>query len=256
MANYKLVLCYEGTRYKGWQKQGNASGTIQEKMETLLSRMLEQPVKLAASGRTDAGVHARYQVCSFRADTERACDALLSELRAHLPEDIGAISLEPAPPRFHARLSCTGKTYVYRIWNSASPNVFQRRFMLQVTDRLDTDAMRCAAAHLIGKHDFLAFSSLKNSSKSTVRELQSIEIVQEGEELRLYFTGDGFLYNMVRILVGTLLEAGKGAISAEEMPAILASRDRKNAGPTAPACGLTLWDVRYRNFDGEQARER
>ena len=245
MQNYKLTLCYDGTRYKGWQRQGNTPGTIQEKLETILSRMLEQPVELAASGRTDAGVHARRQVCSFRAETRLTPEELLRELRVHLPEDIGAISLETAPPRFHARLSCKEKTYLYRIWNSDVPEVFQRRFVLPLPEPLDQAAMEQAAALLCGKHDFAAFCSVKNSKKSTVRKLRRISILREGDELRLYFTGDGILYNMVRILTGTLLEVGLGLRRPEDMSAILASRDRSQAGPTAPAKGLTLWAVEY-----------
>ncbi len=245
MQNYKLTLCYDGTRYKGWQRQGNTPGTIQEKLETILSRMLEQPVELAASGRTDAGVHARRQVCSFRAETELTPEELLRELRVHLPEDIGAISLATAPPRFHARLSCKEKTYLYRIWNSDVPEVFQRRFVLPLPEPLDQAAMEQAAALLCGEHDFAAFCSLKGSKKSTVRKLRRISILREGDELRLFFTGNGFLYNMVRILTGTLLEVGLGLRRPEDMNAILASRDRSLAGPTAPAKGLTLWAVEY-----------
>ena len=245
MQNYKLTLCYDGTRYKGWQRQGNTPGTIQEKLETILSRMLEQPVELAASGRTDAGVHARRQVCSFRAETRLTSEELLRELRVHLPEDIGAISLETAPPRFHARLSCKEKTYLYRIWNSDVPEVFQRRFVLPLPEPLDQAAMEKAAELLCGEHDFAAFCSVRNSKKSTVRKLRRISILREGDELRLFFTGDGFLYNMVRILTGTLLEVGLGLRRPEDMNAILASRDRSQAGPTAPAKGLTLWSVEY-----------
>lgn len=245
MSNYKLTLSYEGTRYKGWQRQGNTAGTIQEKLETLLGRILEQPVELAASGRTDAGVHARTQVCSFSAETELSPAALLRELRRYLPEDVGAVSLEEAPPRFHARLSCREKTYLYRIWNSPEPNVFTRRFQYRVEEPLDLAAMEKAAALLCGEHDFAAFCSLKSSKKSTVRELRSIELRRQGEELRLYFTGDGFLYNMVRILTGTLLEVGLGLRAPEDMARILESRDRSQAGPTAPAAGLTLWELRY-----------
>ena len=123
--NFKLTLCYDGTRYRGWQRQGNTDNTIQARMEGLLTRMLAQPVELAASGRTDAGVHARRQVCSFKADTDYDADFMLTELRKYLPEDIGAVSLEEAAPRFHARLNCKEKTYVYRVWNSEEPNVFE-----------------------------------------------------------------------------------------------------------------------------------
>ena len=245
MPNYKLRLCYDGTRYRGWQKQGNTEKTVQGKLEAALSRLLSQEVEVAGCGRTDAGVHAREQVCSFRAETGLSCEELLAALRRALPEDIGALSLEIAPPRFHARLSCKEKTYVYRIWNSETPNVFERRYLLPVPEVLDVDAMKKAAALLCGRHDFAAFCSLRRSKKSAVRELRSLEILREGEELRLVFTGDGFLYNMVRILTGTLLEVGRGERSPEDMPSILASGDRAQAGPTAPAQGLTLWRVSY-----------
>ena len=245
MKNYRLVLSYEGTRYRGWQRQGNTAGSIQEKLETLLSRLLEQKVELAASGRTDAGVHARMQVCSFRGETERGAEELLRELRRYLPEDIGAVSLEEAEPRFHARLSCREKTYLYRIWNSESPNVFTRRFQLRVPGALDDKAMERAARLLCGEHDFAAFCSLKNARRSTVRDLRAVEIRREGEELQLYFTGDGFLYNMVRILTDSLLEVGQGHRSPESLAEALQSKDRALAGPTAPAQGLCLWEVKY-----------
>ena len=245
MRSFMLTLCYDGTRYRGWQRQGNTDNTMQARLETLLSRLLGQEIELAASGRTDAGVHARRQVCSFHADTDLSVDCILTELRAYLPEDIGAISLEEAPPRFHARLSCTEKTYVYRVWNSFEPNVFDRRYVYVFPRTLDIDAMRRAAALLLGRHDFAAFCTAHGKKKSTVRELRRVEIERAGDELRLSFTGDGFLYNMVRILTGTLLEVGDGQRSPESVREALESLDRKKAGFTAPAQGLFLWDVRY-----------
>ena len=245
MRHFRLTLCYEGTRYKGWQRQGNTPDTLQAKLEELLGRILEQEVELAGSGRTDAGVHARRQVCSFRADTAMSSAELLAALRRYLPEDVGALALEEAEPRFHARLSCTGKTYLYRIWNSEAPCVFERRWVTVFPAALDTAAMARAAEKLTGTHDFTAFCGNKHMKKSAVRTLRRVEITREGEELRLRFEGDGFLYHMVRILVGTLLEVGTGERDAAEMPAILASRDRSRAGFTAPAKGLTLWDVEY-----------
>ena len=242
---FRLTLCYEGTRYRGWQRQGNTDNTIQARLEALLSRLLDQPVELAASGRTDAGVHARRQVCSFRADTAWETDFMLTKLRQHLPEDIGAVSLEEAAPRFHARLNCREKTYLYRIWNSETPNVFERRFVYSYPAALDLDEMRRAAKLLLGEHDFSAFCSVKRMKKSAVRNLTRIELRREGNEVRLFFTGSGFLYNMVRILTGTLLEVGTGQRSAESVQAALNSLDREQAGFTAPAQGLTLWDVRY-----------
>ena len=245
MRNFKLTLCYDGGRYDGWQRQGNSDDTIQGRLETLLSRLLDQSIEVAGSGRTDAGVHALEQVCSFRAETEEDCGELLRQIRRYLPEDIGAIALEDAPPRFHARLSCREKTYVYRIWNSDEPNVFERKWMLSVPQELDTEAMRRAAAQLPGEHDFSSFCANRHMKKTAVRKLKSIEITRMGNEIRIALTADGFLYHMVRIIVGTLLEVGEGKRAAEDMAAILASRDRMEAGPTAPAQGLTLWSVKY-----------
>ena len=245
MRNFKLTLCYDGSRYDGWQRQGNSENTIQGKLEELLSRLLSQSVEVAGSGRTDAGVHALEQVCSFRAETEEDCETLLHLIRRYLPEDIGALSLEEAPPRFHARLSCREKTYVYRIWNSDEPNVFERRWMYAVPQTLDLEAMRRAAALLTGEHDFAAFCANRHMKKTTVRTLRRVEITRMGGEIRVALTADGFLYHMVRILVGTLLEVGEGKRAPEDMAAVLASRDRMEAGPTAPAQGLTLWSVKY-----------
>lgn len=245
MRNFRLTLCYDGSRYKGWQKQGNTDNTIQAKLETLLSRLLGQEIELNASGRTDAGVHAREQVCSFRAETDLDCAALLREIRQYLPEDIGALSLEEAAPRFHARLSCRQKTYVYRIWNSAAPNVFERKYSASFPERLNEAEMKRAAEKLCGEHDFTAFCSNKHMKKSAVRTLYSVAFEREGDMLSLRFTGNGFLYNMVRILTGTLIEVGRGERSADEMPEILASKDRSRAGFTAPGNGLFLWKVEY-----------
>ena len=245
MPNYKLTLCYDGTRYRGWQRQGNTPNTIQEKVESALSRILDQPVETAASGRTDAGVHARAQVVSFRAKTDRTAEEILSDLRAALPADIGAVSLEEAAPRFHARLNAKGKTYVYRVWNSDAPDVFQRRYRISEPRPLDLDAMRKAASALCGEHDFTSFCSDKRMKKSPVRRVDRIDVERLGDEVRLTFTGNGFLWNMVRILAGTLLEVGLGEREADSMQTILDARDRTAAGKTAPAQGLILWEVLY-----------
>lgn len=245
--NYLLELSYDGSRYNGWQRLGNTENTIQGKVETALSRLLDQPIEICAAGRTDAGVHARCQICSFRADTDRAAADILADLRHYLPADIGAIRLEEAPDRFHARYNCRGKTYIYRIWTSEVPNVFDRKYLTVFTEPLDMEEMRRAADLLSGTHDFSAFCSAKSKAKSAVRTIFSIEIHQEGGELRLSFRGDGFLTNMVRILTGTLLEVGTGKRSAEEIPAIFASGKRAEAGFTAPPGGLILWDLEYDN---------
>ena len=245
MSNYKLTLCYDGTRWKGWQRQGNTGTTLQGRLEELLTRLLDQPVEVAGSGRTDAGEHARGQVVSFRARTALTPEELLAGLRRYLPADVGAIALEEAPPRFHARLSCVGKTYVYRIWRGPEPNVFERPYLCFLDGPLDVAAMRRAAAALCGTHDYRAFCSLKRPKKSTVRTVTAIELTEHGPELRLRVTGDGFLYHMVRILTGTLVAVGRGELAPEDMAAILASGDRTRAGETMPACGLCLEEVYY-----------
>ena len=245
MRNFKLTLCYDGTRYRGWQKQGNTDNTIQGKIETLLGEILGQEIELAGSGRTDAGVHAREQVCSFRADTDKSCGEILAEMRKYLPEDIGAVSLTEVEPRFHARLSCTGKTYVYRVHNTELPNVFERKYIYTYAKPLDIPAMQKAAESLCGEHDFSAFTSLKRMKKTAVRRIDSIAVTAENGEIRFTLTGNGFLYNMVRILVGTLLEVGAHERSVDSVSAALESRNRENAGFTAPAKGLTLWACYY-----------
>jgi tRNA pseudouridine38-40 synthase len=246
MYTYRLTLSYDGSRYNGWQKQGNTKNTIQEKLETLLSRLTGEEVEVNGSGRTDAGVHAMGQVASFRTAAEQDCDALLRDMRRYLPEDIGAVALEPAEPRFHARLNATGKTYVYRVWTEECPNVFERKFLYTVTEPLDLAAMRAAAKHLAGTHDFMSFCANKRMKKSTVRTITALRIDKIGGELRFSVSGDGFLYNMVRILVGTLLEVGMGKRSPDSIPALLEAKDRSQAGYLVPPHGLRLEAVYYK----------
>ena len=245
MRNFRLTLAYDGSRYKGWQKQGNTPNTIQGKLETLLSRVLEQNVEVNGSGRTDAGAHARMQVASFRADTDVSCEELLRQMRTYLPEDIGALELTEAAPRFHARLNCVEKTYVYRIWNSEAPNVFERKYLWTMPREPNMEKMSLAAGKICGKHDFRAFCSLKKFNKSTGRHVMEIKVDRIGDELRFSVTGDGFLYNMVRIIVGTLVEIGLGERDMSTIDSAFETLDRQQTGQTAPACGLTLWEVKY-----------
>ena len=245
MPHSTLTLCYDGTRYRGWQRQGNTPNTIQEKVESALSRILAQPVETAASGRTDAGGHARARVVAVRAKSDRTREELRAERRAALPADIGAVSLSEAAPRFHARLNAKGKTYVYRVWNSELPDVFERRYLVPEPRPLNLDAMRKAASALCGEHDFTSFCSDKRMKKSPVRRVDAINVERLGDEVRICFTGSGFLWNRVRILAGTLLEVGLGERAADSMQTILDARDRTAAGKTAPAQGLFLWEVYY-----------
>ena len=245
MYTYRLTLSYDGSRYNGWQKQGNTKNTIQEKLETLLTRLIGEEVEVNGSGRTDAGVHAMGQVASFRTTHRQDCDTLLRDIRHYLPEDIGAMDLQEASPRFHARLNATGKTYVYRVWTGDAPNVFERKFLYTVTEPLNLAAMEQAAKALIGTHDFMSFCANKRMKKSTVRTITDLQIQQLGHELRFTVSGDGFLYNMVRILVGTLLEVGMGKRDPRSIPALLEAKDRSQAGYLVPPHGLRLEAVYY-----------
>ena len=245
MYNYKLTIQYDGTRYRGWQVQGNTDQTIQGKVEGVLSRLTGQPVELHGSGRTDAGVHALGQVANVKLPRPFDPSELLRELNRYLPADIGVIAVEPAPERFHARLNAHSKTYRYRIWNSEIPNVLERSYLYPLPEPLDVAAMEQAAADLVGTHDFRSFCGLKRFKKSTVRTITDIIIAQHSSEVRLEFTGNGFLMRMVRILAGTLVEVGLGQRAADAMPAVLAAQDRAAAGPALPAQGLALVRVEY-----------
>lgn len=245
MYNYKLTIQYDGTRYRGWQVQGNTDLTIQGKLEGVLSRLTGQLVEVHGSGRTDAGVHALGQVANVKLPHPVEPSELLGELNRYLPADIGVIAAEPAPERFHARLNARSKTYRYRIWNSAIPNVLERSYLYVLPEPLDVAAMERAAADLVGTHDFRSFCGLKRFKKSTVRTITDISITQDGAEMRLEFTGNGFLMRMVRILAGTLVEVGLGQRAADAMPAVLAAQDRAAAGPALPAQGLALVRVEY-----------
>lgn len=245
MKNYCLTLAYDGSRYQGWQGQGNTENTIQARVTAVLERMTGRPADLQASGRTDAGVHARGQVASVRLETGLSCAEIRDYLNRYLPQDIGVLSVAVAPERFHARLSAHYKTYAYQIWNSALPDVFGRKYRLSLPEPLDLDAMSRAARLLEGTHDFRSFCGLTRFRKSTVRTVFSIEICRAGEEITLRYTGDGFLNRMVRILSGTLVEVGLGSRPPEWVQEVLDARDRSAAPGALPPQGLFLESVGY-----------
>ena len=244
MRNLRLDICYDGTRYRGWQRLPGKDDTIQGKLETTLSRILGETIEISGSGRTDAGVHAKGQVANFHCESAMPCGEILANLRRYLPEDIGIYSCRDVSPRFHARLNAKEKTYQYRIWNSEVPCVFDRRFVAVMTESLDLSAMGRAAEQLCGEHDFSAFCGNAKMKKSTVRFIRAIEIKRNGEEIRILVTGNGFLHNMVRILVGTLVEVGRGERSADSIPELFGGK-RAEAGFLAPAQGLCLMEVEY-----------
>jgi len=244
MHNLRLDICYDGSRYRGWQRLNGDENTIQGKLEQTLSRILGESVEVSGSGRTDAGAHARGQVANFHCSNPMPCEAILSELRRYLPEDIGVYSCQRVPDRFHARLNAKGKTYCYRVWNSDMPCVFDRKFVYIVPEKLDIAAMQQAALCFLGEHDFSAFCANRNFKKSTVRRIDCFEVRRVGEEIRFTVTGNGFLYNMVRIMVGTLLEVGRGERSSDDILRLFGEK-REKAGFLVPAKGLCLMEVIY-----------
>lgn len=244
MRNIRLDICYDGTRYRGWQRLPGKDDTIQGKLETCLSKILGEQIEISGSGRTDAGVHARGQVANFHCESSMPCDEILSQLRRYLPEDIGIRSCKECSERFHARLNALEKTYCYRIWNSDMPCVFDRRYVTVLPEALDTAAMEQAARYLVGEHDFSAFCGNPKFKKSTVRYIRSVTIDRMGEEIRVSFTGNGFIHNQVRIMVGTLVEVGRGERRADSIPALFGGK-RSDAGFLAPAQGLCLMEVTY-----------
>ena len=243
MRNLRLDICYDGSRYKGWQRLSGTSNTIQEKLETALSRILGEDIEVSGSGRTDAGTHAAYQVANFHCNSLMPEEQILLELRRYLPEDIGIYSCKSVSPRFHARLNAKSKTYRYRVWNSDTPCVFQRKFVHIENAPLDVNLMAKAAQDYLGTHDFAAFCAHK-MNKSTQRHISSFVVERVEDEIHFTVTGNGFLHHMVRIMVGTLLEIGRGDRPADDIPRLY-SQKREQAGALIPACGLCLMEVTY-----------
>ena len=245
MPRVKCTIAYDGAKFSGYQIQLN-SRTVQEELEKALALVHKgQEVKVTASGRTDAGVHAKGQVVHF--DTPLAIpDARWpSALNSRLPEDIAVKQAESVPDSFHARFSAVGKEYRYKIYQDKVRDPFNRFYACHSPIELNTSLMEEAGRQLIGTHDFTSFCSAKTEVEDKVRTITKLDVIGSGEEIELRVAGSGFLYNMVRIIAGTLMEAGKGKVSPEDIPAILAGRDRSLAGKTAPAEGLYLWKVFY-----------
>lgn len=244
MRNLRLDICYDGTRYRGWQRLAGQNGTIQGKLEQCLEQILGEPVTLSGSGRTDAGVHAAHQIANFHTASALGADEILCALRRYLPEDIGIFSCEEAAERFHARLNAKRKTYRYRIWNSDEPCVFDRRYVYRLAQRLDVQKMREAGQRMLGEHDFSAFCTAAGKKKSTVRRVDALRVESVEREVRITVSANGFLYNMMRILAGTLIEVGQGVRAPESIPPLFGAK-REAAGFLAPACGLCLMGVEY-----------
>lgn len=245
MYNYKIIIQYDGTRYKGWQGQNDTEKTIQGKLEAVLEQMAGKKVEVTGSGRTDAGVHAMGQTANFHLENRLLEQFILSYFNRYLPEDIAVVSVKEVEERFHSRYAVKRKTYRYHIHMGEIPDVFGRKYEYHYEGLLDVERMKEAASYLLGTHDFTAFCSNKKSKKSMVRTIYEISFTQNGKDLYIDFRGNGFLQHMVRILTGTLIEVGAGRKKPEDIFVILKEKKRANAGFTAPACGLTLMEVHY-----------
>ena len=244
MRTIKLIVEYEGTNYLGWQRQPQGM-TIQQALEEALETITGTMSGIIGSGRTDAGVHARGQVAHFKTGSALPVERLRDGLNATLPKDIVVLSAEEVADDFSARFSARSKRYEYVIWNSTIRPAIDRRLCRHVRRRLDMPAMQAAAKHLLGTHDFAAFESANAESKTTIRTVKLAEWTRDGERLVFAIEADAFLYNMVRAIVGTLVEIGLGKKPPEWIREIIASRDRNQAGPTAPPHGLYLMRVDY-----------
>jgi tRNA pseudouridine38-40 synthase len=245
MNNYKLTIKYDGGRYKGWQRLGENDQTIQAKIENVLSEMVGKKVEIIGSGRTDAGVHALAQVANFKSSENKTEAEVKKYLNHYLPQDISIVDVSLTHDRFHSRYNAKAKTYLYKIWNEEYTNPFMRKFSMHVEKKLDVSKMKQAAKHFIGEHDFTAYSNAKSKKKSMVREIYSITIEESGGFLDVRIRGNGFLYNMVRKIVGTLIAVGQGEIDANSIPEILTSKERVQTGGLAEPGGLYLESIDF-----------
>ena len=244
MRNIMLTLQFDGTHYHGWQMQKNAL-TVQETLSGAVTRITNARPQLVGVSRTDAGVHAKKFVCNFKTESKIPCERIPTALNTYLPKDIVCLAAEDAAEDFNSRFSVKKKCYTYYIFNSELPDAFLCDYSWHFPYELDIDRMKRAAAAFLGKHDFIGFAASGFTVKTTVREIYSIDIEKNGDMIGIVVTGDGFLYNMVRIMAGTIAFAGCGKIDPDDMAEIIESKDRTRAGITAPPQGLFLTEVYY-----------
>ena len=244
MRNIKLIISYDGTHYAGWQFQKNAK-SIQQVLESILKKITAHTVKLKASGRTDAGVHARYQVANFRTDSKLPLKKIKAALNSTLPEDILVNSIEEVDARFDSQRCARLKHYRYTVTTSYFVDPFIRHFVTRFSYPLNISSMRRSASALVDRHDFKAFQAAGSKEKNTIRTIKKIKVEKMGDLVYIDVWADGFLYHMVRTIAGTLLEIGRGKIPEDRIDDILKIKDRALAGPTAPAKGLCLMKVEF-----------
>lgn len=244
MRNIKIIIEYDGKNFNGWQKQKDKLN-IQGEIERAIFDITGEEVNLTASGRTDAGVHSLGQTANFKIENDMPVDKIPLAINSKLKKTIRVQSAEEVDERFHSRYNCKGKKYRYIINNAPIESALYKDLQLHISTKLDIDKMREAIKYFVGKHDFASFKSSGTSSKDSVREIYKAEIIQDGNLIKIELTGSGFLYNMVRIISGTLVDVGLGKISPSDIPNIIESKDRKNAGKTLPPQGLYLVEVYY-----------
>lgn len=245
MRNIKMTVEYDGSRYKGFQRLKDNDMTIQGKIETVLSKMTNEDIEIIGSGRTDMGVHALGQVVNFKTNSTDSIEKIQKYLYEYLPEDIVIRNIEETSERFHSRYNAKSKVYLYRIDNNKFHSTFNRRYSYHVEKKLDIDLMIKGSKFLIGEHDFTSFASSKSKKKSNIREIYSIEIKENKNLIEIYIEGNGFLYNMVRIIAGSLVDVGLGKKSPEDIKTMLEAKNRSKASDTAPSKGLFLYKVNY-----------
>ncbi len=245
MKNYKIIVQYDGSKYKGWQKLKDSDLSIQGKIESVLSKMSGEEIQVIGCGRTDAGTHAENYVANFHTNSRMSPKLILNHLYEFLPQDIVVRSVEEVDERFHAQHNAKAKTYVYSITKGKFRNVFNRKYSFHSEEKLDLVQMKNAAEYLIGTHDFQSFTSLKEGSKSTIRTINSLDIIENGMVIEIIINGNDFLLHMARLVVGALLEVGKNKIKAIDVQKILNEKKRTEAVPMAQPKGLCLRDVKY-----------
>jgi len=243
--NYKLTIQYDGGRYKGWQRLGGGENTVQGRIEHVLSEMVGYELEIIGCSRTDAGVHAIAQIANVKLKEYVPEDEIKSYLCRYLPQDISVTSVAPVDGGFHARYLAKDKTYLYKIWNEEYSNPFMRKYSMHIKQKLHVAAMEEASRYFLGEHDFTAFSNAKSKKKSMVRTIISIRFEAAGGFLDIRIRGDGFLYNMVRWMIGALVEVGLGNRKPEDISQMLLSKERGNTGNLAEACGLYLEKICY-----------
>ena len=245
MRNIKMIVQYDGSNYKGFQRLKDNNNTIQGKIEDVLKKLTNEYIEIIGSGRTDMGVHAIGQVVNFKTNCNESVEKIQNYLYKYLPESIVIKDIKEVNDRFHSRYNAKHKIYLYKIDNNKFHNPFFRKYTTHITKKLNLDLMRESSNYLIGEHDFSSFASSKSKKKSHIRKIESIDIIEKNNMIEIYVKGNGFLYNMVRIIVGTLIDVGLGKIEPKAVKEILEAKDRKVASETAPAKGLYLFEVQY-----------